>query len=89
MRLYSDRYSYNADAIYDVPPRVTNKDYGKGSGTMGAMTVQALAQQAEAASVISDVRKLEGIFPQLEKAVVAALTELQARMPDEERKQNQ
>jgi iron complex outermembrane receptor protein len=31
VRLYSDRYSYNADAIYDVPPRVTNKDYGKGN----------------------------------------------------------
>lgn len=28
LRLYADRYKYYADYVYDVPPRVLNKDYG-------------------------------------------------------------
>lgn len=28
LRLYADRYKYYADYVYEVPPRVLNKDYG-------------------------------------------------------------
>lgn len=31
LRLYADRYKYYADYLYDVPPRVVNKDFGTAS----------------------------------------------------------
>ena len=45
-RVYSDRYKYYADYIYDVPPRVTNKDYGVANwwGTEARVTTRIAKQ---------------------------------------------